>query len=87
MEVSDKAQKAGVAELLQQLGEGRDCLEKVMALLENLTLKIDIPGINAEEIEYTLDGSVLTFRRARTAQQQRPAGVPRIIAENSKRNN
>ncbi len=81
---SDKAHNAGLAALLQQLGEGRDCLEKAMALLENLTLKIEIPGISAEEIEYTLDGLVLTLRRTNTTQQQRPAGVPRIIAENSK---
>ena len=81
---SDKALNAGVAALLQQLGEGRDCLEKAMALLENLTLKIEIPGIRAEEIEYTLDGLVLTLRRTNTTQQQRPAGAPRIIAENSK---
>ena len=84
MRKSNKGHNAGVTALLQQLGEGRDCLEKAMALLENLSLKSEIPGISVEDIEYTLDGSVLTLRRTNTAQQQRPAGAPRIIAENSK---
>ena len=85
MTLGQKISLTGLDSLMERLQEGHTGLDQLINFLQNLEVQVELPEVNAQDIELKLIGTVLQIRRRNnTPLTETGVDEVRVIAENAK---